>query len=359
VVVARPAGAPDGLWARGPDVGVDEVPCADVCVGGSGIRAGRRLAAASGARVGLLAPALLIYSLTEFRDLIRACLETAEVASLVEIGSETGAATRELLEFVKTREGEMWCVDPAPTLELEEIDRSSERFHLVRGYSPDALDGIGPADAWIVDGDHNYWTVSRELDHADGSARSAGRPALILLHDVAWPCARRDQYYAPERLPAEALHPYSTELGRVPDSPDAIRGGFRGDGSFAIALHEGGPRNGVLTAVEDFVSERDDLVFVHVPAIFGLGVIYQRSAPYAERVRELLAPYADNPLLAKLERNRIDLYMRVIELQDSVSELGLRQNRVIAEYDASVSEAELEAARLRLELAELRQQLAR
>ena len=88
-------------------------------------------------------------------------------------------------------------------------------------------------------------------------------------------------------------------------------------------------------------------------------MIFQSSAPYAERIRELLAPYADNPLLAKLERNRIDLYMRVIELQDSVSDLGLRQNRVIAEYDASISEAELEAARLRLELAELREQLAK
>ncbi len=305
-----------------------------------------------------MAPPLLIYSLTEFRDLIRGCLEAAEVSTLVEIGSETGAATRDLLELVEARDGKMWCVDPGPTLELEEIDRSSERFHLVRGFSPDALEGLGPADAWIVDGDHNYWTVSRELEHAEAAARAAERPALILLHDVGWPCARRDLYYAPERLPAEALHPYSMELGSVPDSTEAVRGGFRGDGSFAIAVREGGPRNGVLTAVEDFVAERDDLVFVHVPAIFGLGVVYQRSAPYAERLRELLAPYADNPLLAKLERNRIDLYLRVLELQDSVSELGLRQNRVIAEYDTSVSEAEIEAARLRLELAELRQQLA-
>jgi hypothetical protein len=176
----------------------------------------------------------------------------------------------------------------------------------------------------------------------------------MLLHDVAWPCARRDMYYAPDALPDEALHPHSFELGSLPDVPEAVRGGFRGGGSFALALHEGGPGNGILTAIEDFLEGRDDLTFVHVPAVFGLGVIYQREAPYAERLAELLGPFDDNPLLAKLERNRVDLYMRVIELQDSVSDLGLRQNRVLAEYSASVAAAETEAAELRLELARLR-----
>ena len=210
----------------------------------------------------------------------------------------------------------------------------------------------------MIDGDHNYWTVSRELAYADRKAREAQSPTLMLLHDVSWPCARRDMYYAPEALPDEALHPHSFELGSIPDVPDAVRGGFRGGGSFAVALHEGGPRNGILTAIEDFLEGRDDLAFVHVPAIFGLGVIYSREAPYAERLAGLLAPFGDNPLLARLERNRVDLYLRVVELQDSVSDLGLRQNRVIAEYDARVSAAETEAARLRLEVAQLQQRLA-
>jgi hypothetical protein len=306
-----------------------------------------------------LAPPLLLYSLREFRALIRACLDAAEVSTLVEIGSETGEATRDLVAYLAGRQGRMWCVEPEPTLEVEELDQREERFHLIRGHSPAALEGIGPADAWVIDGDHNYWTVSRELAHADRHAREAGSPTLMLLHDVSWPCARRDMYYAPEVLPDDAVHPHSFELGSLPDVPDAVRGGFRGAGSFAVALHEGGPRNGILTAIEDFLENRDDLVFVHVPAIFGLGVIYAHEAAYAERLADMLRPFDDNPLLARLERNRVELYLRVLELQDSVSELGLRQNRVLVEYGAGVAEAELEAARLRLELAELRQQLAK
>jgi hypothetical protein len=124
---------------------------------------------------------------------------------------------------------------------------------------------------------------------------------------VSWPCARRDLYYAPDAIPDEGVHPYSFELGCLPEVPEAVDGGFRGGGAFAVALREGGPRNGVLTAVEDFLAGRDQLRFAHVPAIFGVGVIFSREAPYAAALERLLAPLDGNPLLVKLERNRIDL----------------------------------------------------
>jgi hypothetical protein len=207
----------------------------------------------------------------------------------------------------------------------------------------------------VIDGDHNYWTVSRELEHADRTAREAGRPTLVILHDVSWPCARRDQYYAPEALPDDAVHPHSFELGRRPGVEEAVEGAFRGRGSFAIALREGGPRNGVLTAIEDFLDGRDDLRFVHIPVIFGVGVLFDRTAPYASALEELLAPYDGNPLLAKLEENRLDLFLKVVELQDSMAARGLQHNRLITEYDVSLAAAEADAARLRLELAKLQE----
>jgi hypothetical protein len=65
------------------------------------------------------------------------------------------------------------------------------------------------------------------------------------------------------------------------------------------------PRNGVLTAVEDFVGERPDLQLTVIPSFFGLGVVFHRQAPYAAELQTLLAPYASNPLLERLERNRV------------------------------------------------------
>jgi hypothetical protein len=61
----------------------------------------------------------------------------------------------------------------------------------------------------------------------------------------------------------------------------------------------------VLTAVEDFVAGRDDLRLAVVPAFFGLGVVWRADAAYADALAELLAPWDRNPLLARLEGNRV------------------------------------------------------
>ena len=298
-----------------------------------------------------MAQPLLLHSLTELRVLIRACLEAAGATAILEIGSESGSFTRELLEFAGERDGALTCVEPQPTLELERLDSQHEAFRLIHGRSPEALEGLAACDAYVIDGDHNCWTVARELAHLHEAAVVAERPALAVLHDVSWPCARRDQYYAPDALPADALHPHSWDHGSVPGRDAAIRGGLRGSGSFSIALQAGGPRNGVLTAVEDFVAEHADYRFAHIPAVFGVGVLYPAAAPYAEALAALLGPFDGNPLLEAIERNRIDLYLRVIELQDSVSDLGLQQGRLLAEYDRSLTAAEAEAAQLRARLA--------
>jgi hypothetical protein len=71
------------------------------------------------------------------------------------------------------------------------------------------------------------------------------------------------------------------------------------------AAREGGPRNGVLTAIEDFVEARDGLRLAVVPAFFGLGVVWHTDAPWAAPVDELVAPWDRNPLLERLEANRV------------------------------------------------------
>ena len=120
--------------------------------------------------------------------------------------------------------GGLWCVEPGPTRELQDLDAGEEAFHLVDGLSPWALEGLPRCDAYVIDGDHNYWTVTRELEHVAGGDAFP----LTLLHDVAWPCARRDQYYAPDALPPEGVHPHTWELGSVPGVAEAVAGGFRG-----------------------------------------------------------------------------------------------------------------------------------
>jgi len=259
-------------------------------------------------------PDLLLHSLAAFEPLITDLLETTGARRIAEIGGEGGLFTKYLVDWADGADGEVLCVDPDPSPQLARLARSAERLHLVRVASPGAFEQLPPLDVCIVDGDHNHWTVTSELAALDGRLLDGDRPALVVLHDVCWPCARRDSYYAPERIPADALHEHSHSGGAVPGEAALQQTGFSSAGQWAWARHEGGPRNGVLTAVEDFLAERPALELRVVPAVFGLGVLFASGASWAERVRSLVAPY-QHPLIARLERNRIELYLEVIRLQ--------------------------------------------
>ena len=297
---------------------------------------------AAGAEPEVTLRPLLLHSLAELREVWRPLLELAGVRSATEIGSESGVTSHLLIEVLhQAGGGRLTIVDPG-ALEVPAPD-DVER-EIVRGYSPAALEGLPDSDVYLVDGDHNYWTVTQELACIAAAASDRTTFPLVLLNDVSWPAARRDQYYAPDRLPPEAVLPHSFELGAVPGEVELQASGFRGEGSFAYALKEGGPRNGVLTAAEDFLAARPELELHLVAPVFGLGVIIDKAAPWAPQARELLAPYADPafaPFLARLERNRTELFVRLIELQDALDLAALRVSEVIRGRRADLVNSDL------------------
>lgn len=262
------------------------------------------------ARLAREAP-ILLHSLSEFAPLIEPLLAAVAPERVIEIGGETGQGAAAYLE---AGAGEVVCVDPAPSEELVERARDEARLTLVRERSPGCIPSLPRSNFWAIDGDHNYATVRAELEAILARAGSDGEQ-LILLHDVLWPWARRDLYYDPSALDAGAAHSHSWETGPSVFSESLTPSGFVGMGQYAVASEAGGERNGVRTAVEDVLEELPQLAFAIVPAVFGLGVVYDRGAPWAGQVAELLEPWDRSPLLIRLELNRIALYSRVLELQ--------------------------------------------
>ena len=265
---------------------------------------------------------LLIHSMTEFWDIILGTLHAAEARNLAEIGAEFGGTSQHLAAYARATGGTLTSIDPEPKQEfLDWVHRTPEVRHVALP-SLEAMPALAEIDAWVIDGDHNYYTVLNELRIASRLSQRDGRPLLAFLHDVSWPTGRRDMYYAPNRIPAEHRHPHSADRGCTLDRSELLPPGhgFRGEGFFSFALHEGGPRNGVLTAVEDFLAEGraagQQLAYAHVPAVFGLGILFDAGAPWAEPVANLVFPWHDNTLLATLEQNRLRNYLAVIEWQD-------------------------------------------
>ncbi len=240
-------------------------------------------------------------SLSNLAEVLFACLDARRAKTVVEIGAFHGKSTNEMLEWTARSSAKLIAVDPTPQPDLKRIAAEDPELELVEATSHDALPTLPAADAIIIDGDHNYFTLSEELRLIDERSPGAGMP-LLMLHDIGWPLARRDGYYAPERIPADHRQPLAHNTFLTPDDPGTTTEGMPFE---CVAAREGGPRNGVLTAVEDFLTEHPELRFAKVPVFFGFGVIWHPEAPWAGAVGAAVEPWDRNPLLERLEANRV------------------------------------------------------
>jgi hypothetical protein len=270
--------------------------------------------------------ALNLHSMSEFSPLIGQLLDAVSARSTIEIGVEHGPMSAYLAKRAVGNGGQHHGIDPSPAQAANSyFDGVSAILH--QGTSLEVLPTLPLADAYFIDGDHNYYTVKHELElicraHGERPSTQTARPfPLLLLHDTGWPCGRRDFYYNPATIPADSLHPHSFDKGVHPRLKTVVDGGLRGEGAFAVALHQGGPKNGVLTAIEDVLAAQPDLCLAQIPCIYGFGIVTSRTV--AQTIAPLLPTPETLDLLARMERNRLDLYIRVIELQDR--EIAQRQ----------------------------------
>jgi hypothetical protein len=245
-------------------------------------------------------------SLAHSAELLLPCLDAAGARSVVEIGAYAGDLTRVLVAWAAAHGATVTAVDPAPQPDLEAL----EGVELIRRTSFDALPEIALPDAIVIDGDHNYFTVREELRLIAEKAAGATLP-LLLFHDVAWPHARRDDYHDASALPPDARRPVAGERGLFPGDPGVREGGLPYPRS---ATQEGGARNGVLTAIEDFVAERERLRLVVVPVFFGFGAVWSLDAPWSDGLAAHLDPWDRHPVLERLEANRVLHIAREFEL---------------------------------------------
>lgn len=187
-----------------------------------------------------------------FESHILPVLEECKPKTLLEIGVLRGDNTLKLLEWCSQNNAFLTSLDPvawegnlpedvkqpSPGYKYKRGQEGFEEWHIIpegleevycRGLdrywcclktrSVEYLDSpqFDGFDAYFIDGDHNYYTVTRELE----LIHQHGKPGdIALFNDVAGIWARKDLYYDPEFIPEE---------------------------------YRNGPKQGVLTAIEDFL----------------------------------------------------------------------------------------------------------
>ncbi|MCC5951659.1 MAG: class I SAM-dependent methyltransferase [Acidimicrobiia bacterium] len=192
---------------------------------------------------------------------------------IVEIGALRGDTTKFMLEELGP-DVELHVIDPVPAFDPSEHERAFPgRYRFHRDLSHNVLPDLAAVDVALVDGDHNWYTVYHELRLLAEASRREGQPLpVIILHDVGWPYGRRDLYYAPEQIPEEFRQQHH-QAGMVKGKPRLVfKGGL--NPTMHNAMWEGGERNGVMTAIDDFVDEHPDPIRrVHIPIYFGLEIL--------------------------------------------------------------------------------------
>ena len=111
-------------------------------------------------------------SIVNAAELVFGCLDAAGARSVAEVGAFHGKSTRELLDWARARRRAGAGDRPDPEPALRELADERPELELIERTSHEAL-GELDVDAVILDGDHNYYTLSEELRLI--SERDAGR----------------------------------------------------------------------------------------------------------------------------------------------------------------------------------------
>lgn len=255
---------------------------------------------------------IYLHKLVNYKDLFELIFDNVKLDSVCEIGIETGEFSSFLDIYIKDGTiKEYHGVDICITKKIG----FNSYYHETISLEYLTSEAHAGHDLYLVDGDHNYYTVSAELESIFAAA--SGKK-ICILHDTNWPCGRRDIYYNPAQIPDEATKPLSWDKKLVRSSTEMQEFGFYGNGSFAIAEEENTAQNGVMTAVEDFVSEKENFKTISFPQFLGLTILYNQELlsleekAFFSKLSELIKNKFIFNCLHQLEYNRLDIYTKLL-----------------------------------------------
>jgi hypothetical protein len=262
---------------------------------------------------------LNLVNMANFYSFLRPLVLEVQPKKVCEIGSNEGHSTKAWLDICRESGAEMHVVDPIlPASGSETVNGVP-----LTNFSAMSIDYLAaqtvPADVYFLDGDHNYYTLHKELTMIrDLARRSSSAMPLLILHDTSWPCNKRDSFYDLSNIPAEGrsapldesdlslfVEHELAECGFNSRQPWSIPKTHPnlGDGSFAVGLE---------AAVDDFLKSNPEMIRVAFPSLFGVTVLFDsKRAAQSEAFKRLQAiEMTFEPFLRILELNRLFLLER-------------------------------------------------
>ena len=265
-------------------------------------------------------------SMVNYIPLLEDVVDALKPSHICEIGSYKGLMTMYLVEKTKVLGAELSVVDPI----IDEANFYNDKKHVTphSKISVDYLKDAKKAEIYFIDGDHNYETISTELELIDNML-DGDDVVCLFMHDTGWPLAYRDLYYNPDDL--KHTHKLIDECYLSPFEDGIAKKGPYYASGFYVAEEECTPKNGVRPAIEDFITKsKYRWHHASIPSIWGLSVLWRDNGLNNKQKKALedLCKLFNNisSFLAIVELNRLQL-LEIIQFQ---SDLWTEQHQYIS-----------------------------
>lgn len=140
----------------------------------------------------------------------------------------------------------------------------------------DSLQKLENYDAIFIDDDSNWYTVFNELNII---AKTNKEFPIVFICNNNFPNKRRDSYSNPDIIPESFRQKYDKKLPIYYNNEKIII-----DDGFFHACEENTPKNGVLTAVEDFLNENSHVGMIKINCIKEICILYPKVQINEKRI---------------------------------------------------------------------------
>lgn len=188
-------------------------------------------------------------------DILPIILNRFKVHDIVISGLGDEKTVNHILQYCKLDGASYVAIDSKNTFEKD----------FIQDYSLNVLPNLRDYDAIFINDDPNWYTVFNELEIIRDTNQEF--PLVFICHNI-FPHKRRDSYIDPYIIPEEYRNEFSKKF--------EYNNIFLRDG-FYHAVEKDSPKNGVLTAIEDFLSENTHIGIMDIKLVNGITILYPKN----------------------------------------------------------------------------------
>lgn len=221
-------------------------------------------------------------------NIIPMILSRFKVERVLVIGLSNKLIMDEILSFYLNNKCSLYTIDSRIDINklIKEYnikkDQNNENIKHFNDNGLSILPELKNINAIFINDDPNWYTTYNELNLIKNNN---SKFPLVFISNNKYPHKRRDSYINPDKIPKQYINEYDNDLKIQKENKEYIS---INDGLYH-AKKENTPKNGVLTAIDDFLKENPYLTIMEINPFEGIYLIYESTKNTENILKEINA----------------------------------------------------------------------